>query len=292
MTIKVGDQIPSMKLMMGTPDGPKETSTDEVFKGKKVVLFAVPGAFTPTCSVKHLPSFVQNADALKGKGVDTIACIAVNDAFVMAAWGKEQGVDGKITMLADGSAAFTKALGLELDLMARGMGTRSQRYALIAQDGKVTHLAVEAPGGFEVSKAEIDPGPSLIAQRRDEGGRHRSIIRSPPASPLRHIALQLGQPGVGVAVRRRAPVAARRQRAAGAHLRSVRHGRALELAEREEAAQEHLQPFADRRKVVGCHADRAESPAASRPSPRRPRHAARGTRSSTAPCRGAACRTD
>ena len=154
MTIKVGDQIPSMKLMMGTPEGPKETSTDEVFKGKKVVLFAVPGAFTPTCSVKHLPSFVQNADALKAKGVDTIACIAVNDAFVMAAWGKEQGVDGKITMLADGSAAFTKAIGLELDLIGRGMGTRSQRYALIAQDGKVTHLAVEAPGGFEVSKAE------------------------------------------------------------------------------------------------------------------------------------------
>ena len=111
MTIKVGDQIPSMKLMMGTPEGPKETSTDEVFKGKKVVLFAVPGAFTPTCSVKHLPSFVQNADALKAKGVDTIACIAVNDAFVMAAWAKEQGVDGKITMLADGSAAFTKAIG-------------------------------------------------------------------------------------------------------------------------------------------------------------------------------------
>ena len=121
MTIKVGDQIPSMKLMMATPEGPKETSTDEVFKGK---------------------------------GVDTIACIAVNDAFVMGAWGKEQGVDGKVTMLADGSAAFTKALGLELDLIARGMGTRSQRYALIADDGKVTHLAVEAPGGFEVSKGE------------------------------------------------------------------------------------------------------------------------------------------
>ncbi len=103
MTIKVGDQIPSMKLMMGTPEGPKETSTDEIFKGKKVVLFAVPGAFTPTCSVKHLPSFVQNIDALKAKGVDTVACIAVNDAFVMAAWGKEQGTEGKVTMLADGS---------------------------------------------------------------------------------------------------------------------------------------------------------------------------------------------
>ena len=154
MPIKVGDRLPEAKFRMMTSEGPAWKTTDEVFKGKKVVLFAVPGAFTPTCSVKHLPSFVQNADALKAKGVDTIACIAVNDAFVMAAWGKEQGVDGKITMLADGSAAFTKALGLELDLVARGMGTRSQRYALIAQDGKVTHLAVEPPGGFDVSRAE------------------------------------------------------------------------------------------------------------------------------------------
>jgi glutaredoxin/glutathione-dependent peroxiredoxin len=154
MAIKVGDTIPSMKLVMATPEGPKETSTDEIFKGKKVVLFAVPGAFTPTCSAKHLPGFVQNAEAIKAKGVDTIACIAVNDAFVMGAWGKDQGTDGKVTMLADGAAQFAKALGLELDLNARGMGVRSQRYALIAQDGKVTHLAVEAPGGFEVSKAE------------------------------------------------------------------------------------------------------------------------------------------
>jgi peroxiredoxin (alkyl hydroperoxide reductase subunit C) len=154
MTVKVGDAIPSMKLMMGTKDGPKEISTDEIFKGKKVVLFAVPGAFTPTCSAKHLPGFVQNADAIKAKGVDTIACIAVNDAFVMGAWGKDQGTDDKVMMLADGSAQFTKALGLELDLMARGLGVRSQRYALVADDGKVTHLAVEPPGGFEVSKAE------------------------------------------------------------------------------------------------------------------------------------------
>ncbi len=154
MTIKVGDTIPSMKLMMATAEGPKEVSTDDIFKGKKVVLFAVPGAFTPTCSAKHLPGFVQNADAIKAKGVDTIACIAVNDAFVMGAWGKDQGTDGKVTMLADGSAAFAKALGLELDLNGRGMGTRSQRYALVAQDGKVTHLAVEPPGGFEASKAE------------------------------------------------------------------------------------------------------------------------------------------
>jgi glutaredoxin/glutathione-dependent peroxiredoxin len=154
MTIKVGDTIPSMKLMVATTDGPKEISTDEIFKGKRVVLFAVPGAFTPTCSAKHLPGFVQNAEALKAKGVDTIACIAVNDAFVMGAWGKDQGTSDKVTMLADGAAAFAKAIGLELDLNARGMGWRSQRYALVAEDGKVTHLGVEAPGGFDVSKAE------------------------------------------------------------------------------------------------------------------------------------------
>ncbi|HVB66364.1 MAG TPA: peroxiredoxin [Acetobacteraceae bacterium] len=154
MTIKVGDTIPSMKLMQATAEGPKEISTDEVFKGKKVVLFAVPGAFTPTCSARHLPGFVQNIEALRAKGVDTVACISVNDAFVMGAWGKDQGTDGKVLMLADGSAAFAKALGLELDLMGRGMGVRSQRYALVADDGKVTHLGVEQPGGFEVSKAE------------------------------------------------------------------------------------------------------------------------------------------
>jgi peroxiredoxin len=152
--IKVGDQIPSMKLMKATADGPKEVSTDEIFKGRKVVLFAVPGAFTPTCSAKHLPGFVQNADALKGKGVDEVVCMAVNDAFVMGAWGKDQAADGKVTMLSDGSAALTKAMGLELDLVARNMGVRSQRFALVAQDGKVTHLAVEAPGGFDVSRAE------------------------------------------------------------------------------------------------------------------------------------------
>lgn len=154
MTIKVGDTIPSMKLMAATAEGPKEVSTDDIFKGKKVALFAVPGAFTPTCSAKHLPGFVQNADALKAKGVDEIVCIAVNDAFVMGAWGKDQGVADKVTMLADGAAAFTKAVGLELDLTARGMGVRSQRYALVADNGVVTHLGVEAPGGFEVSKAE------------------------------------------------------------------------------------------------------------------------------------------
>jgi len=154
MTIKVGDTIPSMKLMTATADGPKEVSTDEIFKGKKVVLFAVPGAFTPTCSAKHLPGFVQNADAFKAKGVDTIACIAVNDVFVMDAWSKHSGTGDKITMLADGAATFAKALGMELDLNGRGMGWRSQRYALVAEDGKVMHLGVEPPGGFEASKAE------------------------------------------------------------------------------------------------------------------------------------------
>ena len=154
MSVKVGDSIPSMKLMIGTAEGPKEVATDDLFKGKKVVMFAVPGAFTPTCSAKHLPGFVQNADAMKAKGVDTVVCVAVNDAFVMGAWGKEQGVSDKVVMLSDGSAALTKALGLELDLTGRGMGVRSQRYALVVDDGKVTHVAVEAPGGFEVSKAE------------------------------------------------------------------------------------------------------------------------------------------
>ena len=154
MTIKVGDKIPSMKLMQATAEGPKETSTDDFFGGKKVVLFAVPGAFTPTCSAKHLPGFVQNAAEFTAKGVDTIACIAVNDVFVMGAWGKDQGTEGKVEMLADGAAQFAKAIGLELDLNGRGMGWRSQRYALVAENGVVTHLGVEAPGGFEVSKAE------------------------------------------------------------------------------------------------------------------------------------------
>ena len=153
-TIKVGDTIPSLKLMTPTADGPKEISTDEIFKGKKVVLFAVPGAFTPTCSAKHLPGFVQNVAALKAKGVDSIVCMAVNDVFVLGAWSAEQGVGENIIMLADGSAALTKALGLELDLVGRGMGIRSQRFALIVDDGKVTHVAIEAPGGFDVSRAE------------------------------------------------------------------------------------------------------------------------------------------
>jgi peroxiredoxin len=154
MTIKVGDPIPSAKLMQATPDGPKEVSTEELFRGKTVVLFGVPGAFTPTCSAKHLPGFLQHHEALKARGADLVACMAVNDAFVLAAWAKEQGAGDKVTMLADGSAEFTRKLGLELDLTARGLGIRCQRFALVAKDGKVTHIAVEAPGAFEVSKAE------------------------------------------------------------------------------------------------------------------------------------------
>ncbi len=154
-TIKVGERLPSLKLMVATADGPKEVSTDEIFKGQKVVLFAVPGAFTPTCSAKHLPGFVQHADAILAKGVDRIVCVAVNDVFVLEAWGREQAVGDKVMLLADGSAVFTRALGLELDLVARGLGVRSQRYALVAEDGKVTHLAIEAPGGFDVSRAEV-----------------------------------------------------------------------------------------------------------------------------------------
>ena len=154
MTIQVGDSIPSAKLMQATAEGPKEVSTEELFAGKTVVLFGVPGAFTPTCSAKHLPGFVTQYDALKAKGADVVACMAVNDAFVMGAWGKDQGVGDKVVMLADGSADFTKKLGLELDLTARGLGVRSQRFALVAKNGKVTHIGVEAPGAFEVSKAE------------------------------------------------------------------------------------------------------------------------------------------
>ena len=154
MTIKVGDTVPEMKLMTAGPDGPKEESTTSLFAGKKVVMFATPGAFTPTCSAKHLPGFVQHADEFKAKGVDTVICMSVNDPFVMSAWAKDQGVEGKIVMLADGSFALTKAMGLELDLTARGLGTRSQRFALVAVDKKVTHLAIEAPGDFDVSRAE------------------------------------------------------------------------------------------------------------------------------------------
>jgi peroxiredoxin (alkyl hydroperoxide reductase subunit C) len=154
LMIKIGDTLPIMKLMAATAEGPREIATSDIFPGKKVVLFAVPGAFTPTCSARHLPGFVEHAAAFQEKGVDTLACLAVNDAFVMGAWAKAQNVGPEILMLADGSALFTKALGLELDLTSRGLGVRSQRFALVAVDNKVTHLAVEKPGDFDVSRAE------------------------------------------------------------------------------------------------------------------------------------------
>ena len=154
MAIAVGDKIPSAKLKTMTAEGPKDISTDDIFNGKKVVLFAVPGAFTPTCSAKHLPGFVEKAAEIKGKGIDTIACLAVNDAFVMGAWGKAQNTGDKVLMLADGAAAFTKQLGLDLDLTGPGMGVRSKRYAMLGDNGTVKALNVEAPGAFEVSSAE------------------------------------------------------------------------------------------------------------------------------------------
>jgi peroxiredoxin (alkyl hydroperoxide reductase subunit C) len=143
-----------MKLTAATPEGPREITTEEIFRGKKTVLFAVPGAFTPTCSAKHLPGFVEHAKDFAAKGVESVVCMAVNDAFVMGAWAASQGIGPEILMLADGSAQFTKALGLELDLVGRGLGIRSQRFALIADDMRVTYLAVEKPGDFDVSRAE------------------------------------------------------------------------------------------------------------------------------------------
>jgi peroxiredoxin (alkyl hydroperoxide reductase subunit C) len=154
MPIQPGDAIPSVKVMQATEEGPKEVDTAELFRGKTAVLFGVPGAFTPTCSAKHLPSFVEQAEALKAKGVELVACVGVNDAFVMQAWARDQGVEDKVVMLADGSAAFVKAMGLDQDLSPRGLGVRSQRFALIAKDGKVTHVGVEQPGAFEVSSAD------------------------------------------------------------------------------------------------------------------------------------------
>lgn len=155
MTIKEGDRIPDATLMTMTDSGPKPINTKDLFGGKKVALFSVPGAFTPTCSAQHLPGFVQNADKLKAKGVDTIACMAVNDAFVMSAWGKDRGVGDKIVMLGDGNAEFTKKLGLELDASKFGLGTRGQRFSMLVDDGVVKKLNVEEPGAFEKSKAEV-----------------------------------------------------------------------------------------------------------------------------------------
>jgi peroxiredoxin len=156
MPIKVGDRLPNVTFPVATADGPKPMTTDEIFKGKKIVLFAVPGAFTPTCHKNHMPGFVKNADTIKAKGVDAIAVIAVNDPFVMGAWKKESGADGKVDyFLADGSAAFAQAIGLTLDLGERGLGTRSQRYSMIVEDGVVKSLNIEdAPGKADISGAE------------------------------------------------------------------------------------------------------------------------------------------
>jgi glutaredoxin/glutathione-dependent peroxiredoxin len=154
MAIKAGDRMPAGAFKRMTKEGPKELTSDELFRAKRVVLFSVPGAFTPTCDAKHLPGFVQLADQILAKGVDTIACMAVNDVFVMNAWGKASGVGDRILMLADGNGDYARALGLELDASKFGMGKRGQRFAIIAKDGVATHVNVEEPGQFKVSAAE------------------------------------------------------------------------------------------------------------------------------------------
>ena len=155
MTIKAGEKMPAGAFSRMSKDGPKKLTTEELFKGKTVVLFSVPGAFTPTCDAKHLPGFIELADKIKAKGVDTIACTAVNDVFVMNAWGKSSGVGEKILMLADGNGEYAKALGLELNAAGYGMGTRGQRFALVVKDGVATQVHVEAPGEFKVSAADF-----------------------------------------------------------------------------------------------------------------------------------------
>ena len=154
MSIKVGDKMPKGQFTRMGAKGPEPLSTDDLFKGKKVVLFSVPGAFTPTCSAKHLPGFVEQAEAIKAKGVDTIACMAVNDVFVMKAWGESSKAAGKVEMLADGNGEYARALGLELDASKFGMGTRSKRFSVIVDNGTVKQLNIEPPGEFGVSSAE------------------------------------------------------------------------------------------------------------------------------------------
>lgn len=154
MTIQVGSKIPAATVRRMGADGPEALDAQEYFKGRKVVMFGLPGAYTPTCSSQHVPGFLKHADAFRAKGVDAIACISVNDAFVMGAWGKDQGVGDQIDMLADGAADLTKALGLDMDLTERGFGVRSRRYAMVVEDGVVTKLAVEEGPAMEVSSAE------------------------------------------------------------------------------------------------------------------------------------------
>ena len=155
MTIKVGDKIPDTTFMKATANGPEPVESADFFKGRKVALFSVPGAFTPTCSAKHLPGFVDNAAQLKAKGIDEIACTAVNDAFVLAAWAKSAGAEGKVTMLADGNGDFAEALGLTMDGSKFGLGKRGSRWSAIVDDGVVSELNVEEPGAFSVSSAEF-----------------------------------------------------------------------------------------------------------------------------------------
>ncbi len=154
MSINVGDKLPTTTFVTMTENGPEQIQSDEYFKGKRVALFSVPGAFTPTCSAKHLPGYVEKAGDLKARGVDEIACTAVNDAFVMGAWGKAQNAAGKVTMLADGNGAFAKAVGLEMDGSKFGMGTRGQRFSMVVKDGVIEQLNIEAPGEYKVSSAE------------------------------------------------------------------------------------------------------------------------------------------
>ncbi|MCE2491878.1 MAG: peroxiredoxin [Alphaproteobacteria bacterium] len=154
MAVHVGDSIPDVTLAVMGESGPEQVSTGDLFSGKKVVAFALPGAFTPTCSAQHLPGFVDSADAIKAKGVDSIICLSVNDVFVMDAWGKDQNVSDKVAMVADGSGVLAKALGLELDLTERGLGVRSRRYSMVVDDGVVSVLNLEEGGAYEVSSAE------------------------------------------------------------------------------------------------------------------------------------------
>ena len=154
MTIQTGDKLPDATFVKVTESGPQQVSTADYFKGRKVALFSVPGAFTPTCSAKHLPGFIDKADELKAKGIDEIACTAVNDAFVMGAWSKNAGAGDTVTMLADGNGAFAEAVGLTMDGTAFGMGKRGQRFSMIVNDGVVEQLNVEAPGEFKVSSAD------------------------------------------------------------------------------------------------------------------------------------------
>ncbi|HWT12387.1 MAG TPA: peroxiredoxin [Allosphingosinicella sp.] len=154
MTIQVGDRIPSATLLRATAEGPQPVDTDGFFAGRKVALFSVPGAFTPTCSARHLPGFVEKAEELKARGVDEVACVSVNDAFVLHAWAQQAGAEGKVTMLADGNGDFAEALGLAADFSKFGMGKRGQRWSAIVEDGVVRELNVEEPGAFSVSSAD------------------------------------------------------------------------------------------------------------------------------------------